>query len=462
MFSEIFDRFATKSAVSVMFRGTLENAVTAELLDEIFSKTAKRQRCGELLFSSVVNLMAVVATGGRRSVNDAYLAREEEFTVSVASVYNKLNRIETEVSRQMVRQTAMRMADVVAQLAPRHQPLLAGYRTKILDGNHLAATEHRIEELRSIAAGPLPGHALVVLEPDRMLATDVFPCEDGHAQERSLLPQVLTTVEPRDVWIADRNFCTTGFLFGIAKQDAAFVIRQHKQNLTYELLGERHKIGRCPRGMIYEQQMQLTDEAGKSKTIRRVTIELKEPTRDGETEIHVLTNLPKTVANARSVANLYLHRWTVERAFHELDQAFNGEIKTLGYPGAALLSFCVALLAYNVTSVVKSALVATHGDKAKREDLSGYYLAGEVAATYHGMMIAIPEAEWTTRFALLNHAELARILKALAANVHLNRFRKNRRGPKKPAAKRVYDKKHPHVSTARILAQRQQQKVTQC
>jgi IS4 transposase len=445
-----------------MFRGTLENAVTAELLDEIFSKTAKRQRCGELLFSSVVNLLAVVATGGRRSVNDAYLAREEEFTVSVASVYNKLNRIETEVSRQMVRQTAMRLADIVAQLAPRRQPLLAGYRTKILDGNHLAATEHRIAELRSIAAGPLPGHALVVLEPDRMLATDVFPCADGHAQERSLLPQVLTTVEARDLWIADRNFCTTGFLFGIAKQDAAFVIRQHKQNLTCELLGERHKIGRCPRGMIYEQQMQITDEAGKSKTIRRVTIELKEPTRDGETEIHVLTNLPKTVANARSVANLYLQRWTVERAFHELDQAFNGEIKTLGYPGAALLSFCVALLAYNVTSVVKSALVATHGDKAKREDLSGYYLAGEVAATYHGMMIAIPEAEWTTHFALLNPAELARILKALAANVRLNRFRKNIRGPKKPAPKRVYDKKHPHVSTARILAQRQQQKATQC
>ena len=48
MFSEIFNRFATKSTVSVIFhRGTLENAVTAELLDEVFAKTAKRQRCGE-------------------------------------------------------------------------------------------------------------------------------------------------------------------------------------------------------------------------------------------------------------------------------------------------------------------------------------------------------------------------------------------------------------------------------
>jgi hypothetical protein len=29
-----------------------------------------------------------------------------------------------------------------------------------------------------------------------MLAIDVFPCEDGHAQERSLLPQVLATIPP--------------------------------------------------------------------------------------------------------------------------------------------------------------------------------------------------------------------------------------------------------------------------
>ena len=458
MFSEILDRFVTKSAVSVMFRGTLENAVTPELLDEVFAKTAKRQRCGELLFSSVVDLLAVVATGSRKSVNDAYLARKEEFTVSIASVYNKLNGVETAVSRQMVHQTATRLAAVVKQLAPRRKPILPGYRTKIIDGNHLAATEHRIKELRTIAAGPLPGHALVILEPDRMLATDVFPCEDGHAQERSLLPQVLETVEAGDLWMADRNFCTTGFLFGIANRSAAFVIRQHKQNLTCELLGDRRKIGRCPTGMIYEQNMKVTDDAGTSRTIRRISIELKKPTRDGETEIHVLTNLPGTVANARSIADLYLHRWTVERAFHELDQAFNGEIKTLGYPAAALLSFCVALLAYNVTSVVKSALAATHGDKAKREDLSGYYLAGEVAAAYHGMTIAVPEAEWTKHFASLTPAELARILKTLAANVRPDRFRKNKRGPKKPAPKRVYDKKHPHVSTARIIAGRQPQK----
>jgi hypothetical protein len=458
IFGEVMGRFVEGSPASVMFRGTLENVVTAELLDEMFITTAKRQRPGELLFSSIVDLLAVVATGMRKSVNEAYLATKEQFTVSVASVYNKLNGVETEVSRQMIVQTGKRMAEVVQRLQPRRRPLLRGYRTKIIDGNHLAATERRIEELRALGSAPLPGFALVVLEPDRMLATDVFPCEDGHAQERSVLPQVLPTVEEEDLWMADRNFCTTGFLFGIATRHAAFLIRQHGQALRYELLGQRRKIGPCPTGMLYEQKMQLWDADGTPLEVRRITIELKTPTRDGDTEIHLLTNLPAKAANTRSVASLYLHRWTVEKAFQELDQALYGEIKTLGYPGAALLSFCVALLTYNVISVVKSGLAAAHGVNMQRETISGYYLAGELAAAYHGMKIAIPAAEWTRHFASLTPAELARLLKTLATKVRPDRFRKNLRGPKKPRPKRKYDKRHPHVSTARILAQRQQSK----
>jgi len=78
------------------------------------------------------------------------------------------------------------------------------------------------------------------------------------------------------------------------------------------------------------------------------------------------------------------------------------------------------------------------------------------------MMIAVPPTQWTRHFASLSPAELACILKALAAKVRPDRFRKNLRGPKKPMLKRRYDKKHPHVSTARILAQRQSQKLVKC
>ena len=76
---------------------------------------------------------------------------------------------------------------------------LPGYSIRILDGNHLAGTQHRLKELRTIGAGTLPGKALVVLDPQAMLVSDVFCCEDGHAKERSLLVSVLETIRGGEV-----------------------------------------------------------------------------------------------------------------------------------------------------------------------------------------------------------------------------------------------------------------------
>jgi hypothetical protein len=93
-------------------------------------------------------------------------------------------------------------------------PLLPGYRVRVLDGNHLAGTEHRLVELRRYRAAALPGHALVFSDPQWDVATEVMPCEDAYTQERALLPEVVAMVAARDCIGADRNFCTTGFLFG--------------------------------------------------------------------------------------------------------------------------------------------------------------------------------------------------------------------------------------------------------
>jgi hypothetical protein len=329
---------------------------------------------------------------------------------------------------------------------------LPGYRIKILDGNHLAGTEHRLKELRTIGAGALPGKALVVLDPQAMLVCDVFPCEDGHAQERSLLGSVLERMRAGEVWIADRNFCTTGFLFGIARRDGCFVIRQHGATLCIEWMGQRRPCGRSDTGAVFEQEIRLGDGDGGSMVVRRITVELDTPTRDGETEVHILTNLPAEAAEALAIAELYRRRWTVEAAFGELATCLNGEIDTLGYPKAALFAFCVALVSYNVMSVVKAALRSAHGEEAV-EGLSFYYLADEVAGTHRGMMIAIPEDEWAV-FHGLTAAAFGRMLLDLAAGVRLSSYRKQVRGPKRPQPKRESGAKVKHVSTAKLLAKR--------
>ena len=449
---DVFDRFARLSPVAVMARAAVEHALAPEAIDALFERAAQRQYTRTLLFSSVVDLMGSVVARVQPAVNAAYRAKAEALGVSLRAVYDKLERLEPGLSAELVRHTARTLRPVIAAMGGERAAWLPGYSVKILDGNHLAGTQHRLKELRTVGAGALPGKALVVLDPQATLVTDVFCCEDGHAQERSLLDQVLETIRPGGVWIADRNFCTTGFLFGIARRDGSFVIRQHGATLFIEGTGERRSCGRSETGAVFEQEMRLGDGDGGTMTVRRITVALDTPTRDGETEVHILTNLPAGVADALVIAELYRRRWTVEAAFGELATCLNGEIETLGYPKAALFAFCVALVSYNVMSVVRAALRAAHGEEAV-EGLSFYYLADEVAGTHRGMMIAIPEDEWAV-FHGLTAAALGRILLDLAAGVRLSVYRKQARGPKRPPPKRESGAKIKHVSTARLLEKR--------
>jgi len=106
---EIYERFAKKAPVSVMVRGTIENVLALHRLDSIFEENAEEQYAGELLFSTVADIMGLVVCQIQPSVNAAYIAREEEVGVTIKSVYDKLKGIEPGVSRAVVRETAVRM-----------------------------------------------------------------------------------------------------------------------------------------------------------------------------------------------------------------------------------------------------------------------------------------------------------------------------------------------------------------
>jgi hypothetical protein len=147
---------------------------------------------------------------------------------------------------------------------------------------------------------------------------------------------------------------------------------------------------------------------------------------------------------------MYRKRWTIETAFQELEAHLHSEINSLGYPKAALFGFCVALLSYNVLAVVKAALRSVHGEEKIANEVSGYYLAGHLARTYDGMIIAIPEDDWS-RFQQMSTERFIQILQQLAGKVDLAKFRKHKRGPKKPRQKRTQNANQPHVSTAKLL-----------
>lgn len=446
MLPAAFAPFIQHAPFCVMTRAALESLFAPERLDELFRTTSRQQYTRELLFSQLVELMTAVVLKQQPSVFAAYRKGVANITVSDQSVYNKLDGLELDVSAALVRDSAQRLAPVLDELKARQPSWLPGYRVRILDGNHLSATERRLVELRDAWDTPLPGKVLAVLDQQTGLATDVFLTPDGHAQERALLDEVLAVVAADDLWIADRNFCTLKFLFGIRQAKAAFVIRQHGQ-LEGKLMGPREYVGRTDTGVVYQQTITLRYQ-GRVRKFRRVTVVLDKPTRDGDTEIHLLTNLSRKKATALVVAELYRRRWTIEGLFLEIAQTLNAEPQTLAYPRAALFAFCLALVASNAVALLKGAVRAEHGPEVV-ETMSVYYAALDIQQVHRGMMIALPPPQWEA-FRVMSAVELAAALRAMARAIDLPSYRKAKRGPKKPVTRKIY-KNGGHVSTHKLL-----------
>ena len=449
MVPSAFEPFLKEAPFCVMARAALECLFSGERLDALFARTAQTQYTRELLFSQLVELMTAVVLRQQPSVRAAFLKGIGGITVSNQAVYDKLNGVELGVSAALVRDSAERLEPVLRALKARHPAQVKGYRVRILDGNALSATERRLPEMRSAWDAPLPGRALVVLDQRTELVTDVFLTPNGHEQERSLIGDVLGVAKRQDVWVADRNFCTRGFLFGLDTRRAAFVIREHA-GLGGTLVGQRVRVGRGPTGVVYEQRLEVEHE-GRTLGFRRVSVVLDKPTQDGDTEIHVLTNLPAGVADALAVGALYLTRWTIEGRFLEMSKALNAEPHTLCYPPAALFAFCLGLVASNAFALMRGAVRAVHGESA-RKGLSSYAVALDIQQLHRGMMVALPAWQWEV-FRDMTATELATAMKEMATGIDLKKYRKTTRGPKKPKTPKRY-KNGGHVATHKLLLKR--------
>jgi len=113
----------------------------------------------------------------------------------------------------------------------------------------------------------------------------------------------------------------------------------------------------------------------------------------------------------------------------------------------------LAVLASQAVAGRQAAWRAVHGGAQLQQDLALYALAGEIAQTDDGMMVASPRQDGMIVRA--RHAkQRAEVCKELATSVNLRRSQKHPRGLKKERTQRTADKNGHHVSTANILAKR--------
>jgi len=452
MMPAAFAPFLDAAPLCVLARLAAQSPFDAGRLDALFRRVARRQYHKELLFSQVVELMMSVVVRTDDGVHAAYRVRRRAGTVTVSdqAVYDKLRNTEPDLSAALVADSAARLAPVIDALGARRPDWVRGYRTRVLDGNLLSRTQSRLDVPRTTWAAGLPGRVLAVYDPATDLVIDAVLTPDAHANERTLIGEVLTRVRANDLWVADRNFCTLGFLFGIAARKAKFVIRQHG-TLVGQPVGRRRPAGRTATGRVFEQDVDLTFE-GRTRRVRRVTVALDRPTRDGDAEIHILTNLGRGVPAAR-VAEVYRRRWTIEGRFLEMAQTLTAEPNTLGYPAAALFAFCLGLVASNAAALVRAAVRASHGAEAA-DGMSWQEVASEVRRTYAGMMVALPPTAWAFVGGWTT-AELAAALRSVAERVRPDGYAKSRRGPKRPPPPKGPYRNGGHVATHRLLQQRE-------
>jgi hypothetical protein len=206
-------------------------------------------------------------------------------------------------------------------------------------------------------------------------------------------------------------------------EGAYFLIRHHGQLKKWVAEGERKHAGTTDTGEVFEQQISLTDAAGKKMYLRRITVQLFKKTRDGDKEIHILTNANKQQLSSVRASECYRERWDIEGMFLELTQSLSG---TLG---------------------------GVHGFEYVEQKLSWNILCSDTSSAWRGMEIAIVGAEWSRAIDDVTDCQFGKVLSVLCERLDFRRYPKSRRGPKKKVVK-IFDPKVSHVSTAKILKER--------
>lgn len=444
------DRLQVAAPFAVMLRGALDWFFDPAFLNDLAEQAFRTNYTREIHFADLVELLLPVVFGNRPSVRSAFRNNPRLAGVAtLSSFYDKLAGVDPEVSRALVTRTADRARAVIAGASGLVKRPLPGYRVLTLDGNHLAATERRVEGLTAVTA--LPGLGVVLRDHATGLFLDLLPVPDAYQREVSHAPALLRgALRPRDCVVADREYCAAEVFDAVTGAGAFFVIR-HRRSVRVHARTPLRECCKTPERTIREQRVRY---AQSDREFRAVRVELATPTQAGERVVTVLTNLPAEVP-AEAVAQLYRERRSIEVAFHELAMALRGEVRTVAMPKAALLCFALAAAVYNLLQVTRHALCEEHGPVAV-ESMSVQLLCQEVSGYLSSLLVLLaagevgPEGGWTA-------GRMRGWLRAQSRRVDPTRYAKSVGKPGSSKAKRRRSHR-PHESTQRLLDSRRKRR----
>lgn len=436
----IVERFVEQSPMTIMTRLVLQCALHDDWIDTTVDADDEpdEESIRETLFALAVDAIASIAAHAQMPVSVRPRGvpghASSASGAAVAALHDGMSRWRAGWGRALVRDSVDLLLPVAAVRADERGRTLGGMRLRVLDGTGDSCAPRGAgcdcgracdDPARDGAPSLTGARVLAVYDPELAMIVDLLPIERGRSHERAFVGALLETVRPGELWIVDGRFDTEAIVSGWPRRGCAFVLHDYGGAAACRPLGGWRDAGPLDGGDVREQAVGIAGDGEATGTLRR--IEWCGPGLDGHpgATVTVLTNLPVEQFDACQVMQLARRRWRDALPL-PLEPALGGTLFGSVPARASLLACGIAALAYNAFSVMTRMVGGALGLDERDVERVPSHIADGVAATYAGMMIALPP-DWWRRYDQLPAATLGQIVRMLAAHVDPRSERRRRR-----------------------------------
>ncbi|AOI73688.1 prevent-host-death protein [Burkholderia ubonensis] len=422
----VVERFVEQSPMTIMARLVLQCALHDDWIDGAAATGDEPDGAAirEALFALAVDAIVAIAArqpGSGRPPHAFDGGAAAGFGPAVAALHDCMSRLRAGWGRALVKDSVELLLPATAPRSREGSRSTGGMRLRVLDGGMPCG--HDAAGCGCGCGNPgreAAAHARVlpVYDPDLGMIVDLLPHERGRMHERAFAGALREAVQPGELWIIDGRFESDAILSGWPRRGGACIVREHGRAAACRALGDWRDAGTHDGGTVREQAVGLAGDHDALAALRRI-----EWRRAPDAVVTLLTDLPAAQFDARQIVQLACRPW---RDALPLGPVFDGALFGDVPARASLLAHGIVAMAYNafaaMTSVVRTALDLDARDVERLPS----HIADGVAATYAGMMIALPPV-WWRRYDQLPATTLGQIVRLLAAHVDPRSERRKRR-----------------------------------